>query len=369
VIFSATHKGKIGYRSVNRRTFIGLAAGAIASRRVAAQSSDTSTWRQFEIVTNVEVLQPAGVTRVWLPTPLVDTPYQRISGDTYRADGGFVEMLERPNESIDMLVAEWPSGVAPLLKMTSRVSTREHAVELTKPTVPPPLDMRPFDRFLRATKMIPIDGIVKETAARITKGGGTDIERARAIYDWIVDNTFRDPKTRGCGLGDIRFMLESGNLGGKCADLNALFVGLCRASGIPARDVYGLRVAPTRLDAASLGLASDNATRAQHCRAEVYLTGFGWVPVDPADVRKVVLEEPPGGLPLTDPKVQSVRNRLFGAWEMNWIAFNMAHDVQLAGSKRGPINYFMYPQAETANGRIDSLDPDAFQYSITVREL
>lgn len=195
------------------------------------------------------------------------------------------------------------------------------------------------------------------------------MERARAIYEWIVDNTFRDPETRGSGVGDIRFMLESGHLGGKCGDINALFVGLARAAGIPARDVYGLRIAASRLGAKSLGLSSDNATRAQHCRAEVYLTGFGWVPVDPADVRTVILEEPPGNLTVDDEKVRTVRARLFGSWEMNWIAFNYAHDVVLPGTKRGAIGYFMYPQAETANGRIDSLDPDAFHYEIAAREV
>ena len=87
-------------------------------------------------------------------------------------------------------------------------------------------------------------------------------------------------------------MLESKNFGGKCADLNALFVGLARASGIPARDVWGIRVGKSASELKSLGLSSENATRAQHCRAEVYLTGYGWVPVDPADVRKVALEEP-----------------------------------------------------------------------------
>jgi transglutaminase-like putative cysteine protease len=182
-------------------------------------------------------------------------------------------MVERPADSIDMLVAEWPSGVTPLLKMTSRVATRAHAVDLTTPSVPPPLDMRPFERFLRATKTIPIDGLVKETADKITRGAGTDIERARAIYDWIIENTFRDPKTRGCGLGDIRFMLESGNLGGKCADINALLVGLCRASGIPARSTYGLRVAPTRSTRRALGL--DRPIPRAALPPEVYLTGFG----------------------------------------------------------------------------------------------
>ena len=54
---------------------------------------------------------------------------------------------------------------------------------------------------------------------------------------------------------------------------------------------------------------------------------------------------------------------------MNWIAFNYAHDVVLPGARRGAIHYFMYPQAETADGRIDSFDPDAFHYDIAVREL
>jgi transglutaminase-like putative cysteine protease len=358
---------------VRRRDFVRtgvLAAAGVGLARVDsldARADERDGWRTFEITTRIDIRKPAGKTRVWVPTPLVDTPYQRTLGDTYRAEGGFVEMVERPGESLDMLVAEWPDGVPPVLELTSRVSTRDHRVDLGAPTVPP-ADLSTLAPFLRATKLIPIDGIVRKTADQITRGTGTDLERARAIYEWIVDNTFRDPKTAGCGLGDIRFMLESGNLGGKCADLNALFVGLARASGIPARDVYGLRVAPSRLELRSLGLSSATATRAQHCRAEVYLVGFGWVPVDPADVRKAMLEEPPGNLTADDQKIRAARARLFGSWEMNWIGFNYGHDVGLPGARRGPIGFFMYPQAETADGRLDSLDPDAFRYEINTRE-
>src|SRR5438105_13245467 len=92
--------------------------------------------------------------------------------------------------------------------------------------------------------MIRCDGLVRETALlRVAKGARTDLEKGRAIYEWIVQNTLRDPKTRGCGTGNIKAMLESGNLGGKCADLNGLFVGFARSLGVPARDVYGIRVA------------------------------------------------------------------------------------------------------------------------------
>jgi len=356
---------------MKRREFcrsVGLgAAGLVVSRAAGAQPDPG--WRRFEITTRVEVLQSSPVTRVWLPTPLADAPYQKTLGDTYHAAGGRVVMIETNASEPDILGAEWEDGNPAVLTLTSRVTTIDHAVDLATATVPPPASLSAFSRYLKPTRYIPTDGIVKKTADQITRGAGTDLERARAIYEWIVENTFRDPKVRGCGIGDIRFMLESNSLGGKCADLNALFVGLARASGIPARDVYGLRVAKSARGYRSLGLASDDASKAQHCRAEVYLTGYGWVPVDPADVRKVVLEEPPGNLAMTDPRVVRARAQLFGSWEMNWIAYNTAHDVALPGAKHGVLPYFMYPQAEIASGRIDALDPENFRHKITVKEL
>jgi transglutaminase-like putative cysteine protease len=358
---------------MKRRDFF-RRAGAVAGlgildpRALFAQASGSEPWRVFEITTRVEVLRPIGPTRAWLPTPLAVAPYQQTMGDTYQAGAGSVVMIDTNEHEPDILGATWDEGVRPVLTLTSRVATRDHAVDLTTPSVPPPRDMATLGGFLRPTRLIPTDGIVKATADGITGRGGTDLDKARAIYDWIVDHTYRDPNTVGCGTGDIRFMLESKNLGGKCADLNALFVGLARAAGLPARDVYGLRVAKSEKGFRSLGLSSDNATKAQHCRAEVYLVGYGWVPVDPADVRKVVLEEAPGQLPLDDDRVRIARARLFGSWEMNWIAYNFAHDVRLPGSKRPPVGYLMYPQAETANGRLDSLDPDGFKYTITVKE-
>src|SRR6202034_3157588 len=118
------------------------------------------------------------------------------------------------------------------------------------------------------------DGIVKTRATEITSNSKTDVEKARAIYEWIVDNTFRNAATRGCGVGDIRFMLESKDLGGKCADLNALYVRLARSVGLPARDVYGIRVAKSEYGYKSLGTGSDVISGAQHCRAEVFLKDY-----------------------------------------------------------------------------------------------
>ena len=79
------------------------------------------------------------------------------------------------------------------------------------------------------------------------------------------------------------------------------------------------------------------------------------------------LEEKPG-LTLSDDVVKQARSMLWGGWEGNWLAYNYAHDVRLPGSSKAPLPFFMYPQAENAQGRMDSLDPDNFKYRMTARE-
>jgi transglutaminase-like putative cysteine protease len=360
---------------MNRRRFLKASAAVSASSALpgalfpawAAQESE-GKWRTFEVTTRVEVLKPVGVTRVWLPTPLMaETPYQKPLGNNWSSEGAPVSFLTDPHYGAGIVMSEWTEEQKPVLILTSRFSTQDIAVDLKAPGRAPAEKPEVLKLYLAATDLLPTDGIVKDTAMEATKGAKTDLEKARAIYEWTVDNTFRDPKVRGCGVGDVKFMLETKNMGGKCGDINAVFVALARSLGIPARDVYGIRVADSRLGYKSLGKSGD-ITKAQHCRAEFYLAGYGWVPVDPGDVRKVVLEEE-GGEPIDDPKVIAARERLFGSWEMNWLAYNTAHDLALPKSARGKIGFFMYPNAETAEGRLDSLDPDNFKYQITAKEI
>lgn len=361
---------------MDRRTFIQYSAAAAAgfalsdSSTLLADPLTEQGWRTFEVTTSVEVLKHSGSTRVWVPSALLaETPFQKTLSNRFVAERGAVHFLKSKTDGLGILLAEFPSGVRPVLSVISRVATKNYSVDFSAPHPVRELNRAQMLHFLRPTKLLPTDGIVKTTAYAITSGKRSDLEKARAIYEWIVENTFRNPKTRGCGVGDIRFMLETKDLSGKCADLNALYVGLARAAGLPARDVYGIRVAKSELGYKSLGVSSEYITKAQHCRAEVYLSGFGWTPVDPADVRKVVLEEPPGNLPLSSSLVESARNRLFGSWEMNWMAYNFAHDISLPGSSGKPLGFFMYPQAESSAGRLDCLDPDNFHYQIQAREV
>ena len=359
---------------MNRREFFrraGAAAslGLVDPRRLLGLQDDADTWRTFEIVTRVEVRQPTGPVRVWLPTPLAVAPYQKTMGDNYHAGGGHVVMIETTNENDpDTLGATWDEGVQPVLTLTSRVMTRDHGVDLATPAVPP-VDIRTLGRFLRPTRLIPTDGIVKTTADTITQGR---LHRHRqGARDLRMDRREHVPRSEGGRLRHRRHPLHA-----RVEEPRRQMRRYQRALRRPrarrrAAGARCLRAARRALGKGlvSLGLNANNATKAQHCRAEVYLVGYGWVPVDPADVRKVALEEPPGNLTLADERVKIARARLFGSWEMNWIAYNFAHDVTLRGAKRGAIPFFMYPQGETDKGRLDSLDPDNFSYSIAVSEI
>ncbi len=347
-------------------TWLHAQTTAPAERRFAPEAG---IWRTFEVTTRVEIAAPVGATRVWLPVPSVDTAWQQ-SLDTRFSSNGTTRMGSDLVEGARFVYAEFAAGVTPVIEVTSRVQTQNRAAELTAGRSLVAESADTLRHYTRATRLLPTDGIVRTTALQATKGAKTDEQKARAIYDWVVVNAYRDPKTRGCGEGDIKTMLETGNLGGKCADLNALFVGLCRAVGLPARDVYGIRLAPSAFGYKELSGNPASLKGAQHCRAEVYLQAHGWVAMDPADVAKVMRLETAEWIKKTDhPVVAPVYKHLFGGWEGNWMAWNTAHDVSLPGAKGGVVNFLMYPVAETAEGRLDSYTPDAFKYTITATEI
>jgi transglutaminase-like putative cysteine protease len=245
------------------------------------------------------------------------------------------------------------------LQIVSQVATQDRHFDITRRGAAVERN-EVLRRCLHPTAMVPTDGIVRRTAERAIGRIKDPVAQGKAIYDWVVENTVRDAQLPGCGTGDIVGMLESGRLSGKSADIALLFVGLCRSMGIPARPVFGMRVDYSRLFG-GLG-ATGNLRQAQHCRAEFYAPGYGWIPVDPSDVRKSIVDE---GLSGADSKLVVLKKLLFGFWEMNWIGFNAAQDVDLRGAAGKTLPFLVFPQVETADGRFDNLDAERFDYSVT----
>src|ERR1700730_16178782 len=164
--------------AVNRRHFLRsatLASAAFALPGAArafgrAEADDAGIWRTFDVTTRVDVLKPAGVTRVWVPVPLtIETPYQQPLGNVFNPGDGSARLVDDRARGFGMVTAEWPAGASPLLTVTSRVKTRNITVDLVKPTPMGAPSGAALARFLEPSALIPSDGIVKDTAVEITR--------------------------------------------------------------------------------------------------------------------------------------------------------------------------------------------------------
>jgi len=337
--------------------------GTSASRLPPVKAAEPpADWRTYEISTTVTVKAATGQTRLWLPLPLnQDTLFQRTLGHSWDGNPKMSSMRRLPDGDLEVFHSEWSDGSEAHFQIKTLVTTADRHFDITKRTIAPEREDI-LRRNLQSSQLIPNDGLAHQLGERIVGRIKDPVAQAKAIYDWVVDNTIYDTALPGCGNGNINQQLIRGQYGGRSADINGLFVAICRAIGIPARCVYGLRVGPSRLFR-SLGLNGEDATRAQHVRAEFYVPGFGWIPVDPSDVRRAVAME---GLSDRDSKLQSLRKILFGVWEMNWIAFNVGTDVELPG-RQTRIPFLLLPQLEAEGKLRDGTDPASFAYTIKAR--
>ncbi len=299
---------------------------------------------------NLNAPADAKLVRLWIPYPMSDD-HQEITDvvvDGNQTASGVYRESAFGNAA---LYAEWKDTKGPrILTYTFKVLRRER-VEKDFPRREIPFSPAEFRRELAPTRLADLSGPEKELAIEITLGKNANHEKALAIYDWIVENMFRDPDTKGCGLGDVDTLART--LGGKCGDIHSVYVAIARASGVPSREVFGIRIPSGR---------EGDMTKAQHCWTEWYSPGYGWVAADPADVRKAVLEKR-----ITLEQAKPLREYLFGAVDESRIAVGTGRDLVLNPPQAGePLNYFMYPYAE-ADGKPLNEDLYGFNIGYTIR--
>ncbi|MBK8203166.1 MAG: transglutaminase domain-containing protein [Bdellovibrionales bacterium] len=315
----------------------------------------TQEERTIEFKQEFKPLVRDEAVELWIPIPMDLTGYQTVLSQRYSSNADQIKIENI--DSVPLLHVTWIKASKPEFEITHTVRIQDQ-----RKATPEPSSLKGINKYISPTAHVQTDGIVRETASKIVGNLSDTDKKAEAIYNWIVDKSIRDPNVRGCGLGDVKSTLKANTLAGKCADLNSLFVGLARAAKIPAREVFGIRV-DSSIESPSLGKTGD-VSKGQHCRAEYYSENMkAWVPVDPADIRKVILEEK---LSLDDPKVESLKRKFFGYWEGNWIAFNHGRDFFVNSlGKKIPINYFMYPLLVSKGLNPDGMDPKEVTYALT----
>ncbi len=289
------------------------------------------------------------VVRAWIPIAQ-DGDYQTVTDVTYSAPAATDAEITVDIEFNKMLYLEWGADVAP----ADRTATLSFKAERQEVRVSDPVDDGseiPSDikQYLEGSDLVPVNDQVKAAADEITAGKTDSVEKARAIYDWIIQNMNRDESVKGCGTGDVCALLDT--KAGKCTDINSVFVGLCRASGIPAREMFGIR------------MNAEDITKNQHCWAEFYVAGTGWVPADPADVLKAVLK---GGWTKDQAETQEKADYYWGGWDSERVELSEGRDLTLAPAQdAGTLNNFGYPYAEVDGEALDYYDPTTFVYTIS----
>src|SRR5258708_26034137 len=198
---------------MNRREILkaGFAASAIglAPRLASADVTFTPTptgWRTFELNTQLE---PNFANKAWIPLPTFKADdWQRPGNVTWTGNAKVAERVRDPKYGAEMLRVEWAVDQQnPVIEATTQVQAQNRSLQPGQgATAPLSDDERKFN--LAPTDLLPVDGLVKETAEGNVRGKAKDVDKARALYEWVVENTFRNPTTRGSGVRDAAWTIQ-----------------------------------------------------------------------------------------------------------------------------------------------------------------
>ena len=316
-------------------------SGALLCALLAFPCASMAMERSGEVELAVTIAAPddSKDVRVWLPYPTSDS-VQDISN--VRIKGNFSQSgIYREKETGNLaLYAEWTTPIKDRAITLTFDATGRELIRKDFPAVEPAIPVE-IQEYLKSTRFIPTDGKVREIALSITNDKQKISEKARAVYQWVVENTVRDPDVKGCGTGEVEKVLAQ--RGGKCADISSVFVSIARAAGVPAREVFGLRLGKKD---------EEDMTSGHHCWSEFYVPGYGWVPADAADVRKIMLVDK-----LDLKGAQDKIGYYFGGVEQYRIALARGGRGYYLSPRQndGPLNYFMYPYAEINGKSVDWL--------------
>ena len=176
-----------------------------------------------------------------------------------------------------------------------------------------------LEKYLSPELRAPDKETFSEIAERVVKGKKTDLVKARALYDHIIDRMRYMKFGTGWGKGDAVYACDART--GNCTDFHSYFIALARSVNIPARFAIGVSIPSDR---------NEGGVDGYHCWAEFYAEDKWW----PVDISE-------------GDKYTSLATYYFGHHPANRFELSRGRNLVVKpGPASGPINFLAYPVLE-----------------------
>jgi transglutaminase-like putative cysteine protease len=249
---------------------------------------------------------------MWLPLATSDE-FQTVDVTSIRAPGTRQTLEDREHGNKILLLELGPQDSGKTVEIVYQVQRREKSARPAK--LPDP------EKYLRPERLVPINETFRSIAQRVVKDKTTDLRRARALYDHVIDRMQYIKCGTGWGKGDAMHACDARS--GNCTDYHAYFIALARAVRIPARFAIGAAIPSER---------NEGGVSGYHCWAEFYADGKWW----PVDISE-------------GDKYTALATYYFGHHPANRIRFSRGRDLTVdPAPASGPINFLAYPLLEVA---------------------
>ena len=280
---------------------------------------------EYRVDLSALAVRPGQHVRVWVPYPATTTDQTVVSGEV---EAPWPYRLTRDAGGNQMVYLEGDGPASgPLIVRAVVDRSPSHGIAKSAIVAGTPEDPQRYHAPLR---LIPLDGVIRQTAEQESKGLPDDDAKAHAFYDYVVRTMSYDKSGEGWGRGDA--VWACANKRGNCTDFHSLFIGMAMSEGIPARFHIGFPVPAS---------GDEGEIPGYHCWAEFYSPTRGWVPIDASEAKKSGKTE-----------------AYFGALPDDRIQFSLGRDLRLEPPQDGPpLNYFVYPYVEIDGAAAPDLKP------------
>ena len=211
----------------------------------------------------------------------IDSPYQSILKEDFSHEPTEVNNGTMGNRSGVFNIDSLAPGSSKTITLNYSLAVRPISTDFAFDNSDMDIEFEEIgDGYLESSDKIESDHReIVSKAKKLTADLEDDLDKAEAIYSFVISHMEYDLNSPHRNKGALAALRNSS---GVCEDYAALFVALCRASDIPARQVNGYT------DPRGTGEIWDlddgqalSLSGYRHSWAEFYMDDIGWVPADP----------------------------------------------------------------------------------------